>query len=110
MFGGMPGTCAHFKERIKSVDRLATKCSRMLGHDYTCRHNEVVNRIYLFFFYLRQRRVNFQKVINRLTIRYFNIVGFLPIKTSPYDYNSARATISLWPWFQEYVIVFSKML
>lgn len=48
MFGGMPGICAHCKERTKSVDHLATQCSRMLGHDYTRRHNEVVKCIHLF--------------------------------------------------------------
>lgn len=27
---------------VKTVDHLATKCDRMVGHDYTRRHNEVV--------------------------------------------------------------------
>jgi hypothetical protein len=31
----------------KSVDHLATKCDRMLGHDYMRRHNEVVKSIHL---------------------------------------------------------------
>jgi hypothetical protein len=48
MFGGMPGTCTHCKERIKSVDHLATQCRKMLVHDYTRRHNEVVKCIHLF--------------------------------------------------------------
>jgi hypothetical protein len=37
----------------------------------------------------------------RLTIRYFDTVGFLPTKTPPPDYSSARATVPLWPWFQD---------
>ena len=48
LFGGSPGICQHCKERPKTVDHLATQCSRMLGHDYTRRHNEVVKIIYLF--------------------------------------------------------------
>jgi len=47
MFGGDPGMCQHCKERTKSVDHLATQCSKMLGHDYTRRHNEVVKYIHL---------------------------------------------------------------
>ena len=47
MFGGDPGICQHCKERTKSVDHLATQCNRMLGYDYTRRHNEVVKCIHL---------------------------------------------------------------
>ncbi len=47
MFGGAPGLCPHCKERNKTVDHLATQCNRMLGHDYTRRHNEVVRCIHL---------------------------------------------------------------
>jgi hypothetical protein len=49
------------------------------------------------FFYLRQKR---KDLVNRLTIHYFNTVGFLPTKTPPPDYGSARATVPLWPWLQ----------
>ena len=48
LFGGAPGVCPHCKERTKSVDHLATQCSRMLGHDYKRRHNEVVKCLHLF--------------------------------------------------------------
>jgi hypothetical protein len=48
LFGGTPGKCPHCKERTKSVDHLATQCNRMLGTDYTRRHNEVVKCIHLF--------------------------------------------------------------
>ena len=43
LFGGAPGLCPHCKERPKTVDHLATQCNRMLGHDYTRRHNELYN-------------------------------------------------------------------
>ncbi|KAI5169957.1 hypothetical protein PAEPH01_1125 [Pancytospora epiphaga] len=46
MFGGETGTCPHCKKRSKTVDHFATQCDRMLYHDYTCRHNEVVRCIY----------------------------------------------------------------
>ncbi|KAI5170908.1 hypothetical protein PAEPH01_1544, partial [Pancytospora epiphaga] len=42
MFRGETGTCPHCKKRSKTVDHLATQCDRMLYHDYTRRHNEVV--------------------------------------------------------------------
>ena len=48
LFGGAPGICPHCKERPKTVDHLATQCNRMLGHDYTRRHNEVFKCIHLF--------------------------------------------------------------
>ena len=47
MFGGDPGICQHCKERTKSVDHLASQCNKMLGYDYTRRHNEVVKCIHL---------------------------------------------------------------
>jgi hypothetical protein len=47
MFGDKPGNCPHFKERIKTVDHLATQCERMLYHDYMRRHNEIVKCIHL---------------------------------------------------------------
>ena len=47
MFGGSPGLCQHCGEKTKSVDHLATQCNKMLGHDYTRRHNEVVKCIHL---------------------------------------------------------------
>ena len=37
----------HCKNVPKTVDHLATKCDRMLGHDYTRRDNEVVRCIHL---------------------------------------------------------------
>jgi hypothetical protein len=46
-FGENKGSCNHCKERMKSVDHLATQCSRMLYYDYTWRHNEVVRCIHL---------------------------------------------------------------
>ena len=48
MFGEKPGTCPHCKDRVKTVDHLATQCERMLYHDYMRRHNEVVRCIHLF--------------------------------------------------------------
>lgn len=47
LFGDSPGKCPHCKERIKTVDHLATQCDRMLYHDYMRRHNEVVRCIHL---------------------------------------------------------------
>ena len=47
MFGGENAKCPHCKERQKTVDHLATQCEKMLYHDYTRRHNEVVRCIHL---------------------------------------------------------------
>ncbi|KAI5170490.1 hypothetical protein PAEPH01_1476 [Pancytospora epiphaga] len=47
MFGGETETCPHCKKRSKTVDHLAMRCDRMLYHDYTRRHNEVVRCIHL---------------------------------------------------------------
>ncbi|KAF7684301.1 hypothetical protein TCON_0516 [Astathelohania contejeani] len=39
--------CQHCGKAKKSIDHLATDCDRMLGHDYTRRHNEVLRCIHL---------------------------------------------------------------
>ena len=46
-FGQNKGKCNHCKAAEKSVDHLATKCGRMLHHDYLHRHNEVLKCIHL---------------------------------------------------------------
>ncbi|KAI5169355.1 hypothetical protein PAEPH01_0644 [Pancytospora epiphaga] len=45
MFGGKQTKCPHCKERLKTVDHLATQCDRMMYHDYTQRNNKVVRCI-----------------------------------------------------------------
>jgi len=47
IFFGERVQCPHCRNAIKTVDHLATKCDRMLGHDYTRRHNEVLRCIHL---------------------------------------------------------------
>ncbi|KAI4293399.1 hypothetical protein PAPHI01_2673, partial [Pancytospora philotis] len=47
MFMGAGGLCPHCGEASKTVDHLATRCKRMLAHDYTRRHNEVVRSLHL---------------------------------------------------------------
>ncbi|TBU20829.1 reverse transcriptase, partial [Hamiltosporidium tvaerminnensis] len=42
VFWGADGVCQHCGKSGKTVDHLATRCEKMLGHDYTRRHNEVV--------------------------------------------------------------------
>ena len=47
IFFGEKVQCPHCRTALKTVDHLATKCDRMLGHDYTRRHNEVLRCIHL---------------------------------------------------------------
>ncbi|KAK1349735.1 hypothetical protein LUQ84_001383 [Hamiltosporidium tvaerminnensis] len=47
VFWGADGVCQHFGKSGKTVDHLATRCEKMLGHDYTRRHNEVVRCLHL---------------------------------------------------------------
>ncbi|TBU13199.1 reverse transcriptase [Hamiltosporidium tvaerminnensis] len=44
---GADGVCQHCGKSGKTVDHLATRCEKMLGHDYTRRHNEVVRCLHL---------------------------------------------------------------
>jgi hypothetical protein len=39
--------CQHFRTVKGTVDHLARRCDRVLAHDYTRRHNEVVRTIHL---------------------------------------------------------------
>ncbi|TBU12448.1 hypothetical protein CWI38_0753p0030, partial [Hamiltosporidium tvaerminnensis] len=48
VFWGADGVCQRFNKSGKTVDYLATRCEKMLGHDYTRRHNEVVRCLHLF--------------------------------------------------------------
>jgi hypothetical protein len=47
VFLGAEGLCPHCRIHKKTVDHLATRCDRMLGHDYMRRHNEVVRCLHL---------------------------------------------------------------
>lgn len=38
--------CPHCNSNRKTVDYMATKCEKMLGHDYMRRHNEIDSRVY----------------------------------------------------------------
>jgi hypothetical protein len=47
LFCGNIPICNHCKEARGTIDHLATRCDKMLSHDYTRRHNEVVRCIHL---------------------------------------------------------------
>ncbi|KAM0678086.1 hypothetical protein BDAP_001343 [Binucleata daphniae] len=47
IFLGVKSLCPHCRLTGKTVDHMATKCNRMLGHDYTRRHNEALRCIHL---------------------------------------------------------------
>ena len=47
IFCGVTAQCQHRKTQRKAVDHLATKCDRLLSHDYMRRHNEVVRSLHL---------------------------------------------------------------
>ncbi|KAM0678134.1 hypothetical protein BDAP_001394 [Binucleata daphniae] len=47
VFFGEKSLCPHCRITPKTVEHLATNCNRMLGHDYTIRHNEVLKCIHL---------------------------------------------------------------
>ena len=47
-FLGDKSKCPHCNSSVKTVDHLASRCDRLLGPDYTRRHNEVVRCIHLF--------------------------------------------------------------
>ncbi|TBU11007.1 hypothetical protein CWI38_1433p0030, partial [Hamiltosporidium tvaerminnensis] len=47
VFWGADGMCQHCGKSGKTVDHLSTRCEKMLSHDYTRRHNEVVRCLHL---------------------------------------------------------------
>ncbi|TBU10634.1 hypothetical protein CWI38_1636p0010, partial [Hamiltosporidium tvaerminnensis] len=47
VFWGADGMCQYCGKSGKTVDHLATRFEKMLGHDYTRRHNEVVRFLHL---------------------------------------------------------------
>ena len=47
MFLGEKRQCPNCNEASKTVDHLASKCVKILGTDYTRRHNEVVKCLHL---------------------------------------------------------------
>ena len=49
MFYGEQTKCVDCKTSPRTVEHLATRCNRMLYHDHTRRHNEVLRCIHLLF-------------------------------------------------------------
>ncbi|TBU15418.1 putative Dcp1-like decapping protein, partial [Hamiltosporidium tvaerminnensis] len=47
VFWGADGVCQHCGKSGKTVDHLVIRCDKMLGDDYTRRHNEVVRCLHL---------------------------------------------------------------
>ena len=47
LFMGAEGVCQHCGKAARTVDHLASRCEKMLAHDYTRRHNEVVRCLHL---------------------------------------------------------------
>ena len=69
-FGENKGKCNHCKTSEKSVDHLATKCGRMLHHDYLHRQNEVLKCIHMLL-------CNRYGIINRKKLRSHKVDKFL---------------------------------
>ena len=47
LFLGAAQQCHHCRQALKTVDHLATRCDRMLSHDYMRRHNEALRSLHL---------------------------------------------------------------
>ncbi|TBU11092.1 hypothetical protein CWI38_1390p0010, partial [Hamiltosporidium tvaerminnensis] len=47
VFWGADSMCQHCEKSGNTVDLLATRCEKMLGYDYTRRHNEMVRCLHL---------------------------------------------------------------
>ena len=64
------GRCQHCTKSTKSVDHLATGCDRMLAHDYTRRHNEVLKCLHLMacrtFGFSRNKKLKTHRVSSLL--------------------------------------------
>ncbi|KAI4290876.1 hypothetical protein PAPHI01_0150, partial [Pancytospora philotis] len=85
LFMGAGGTCPHCGKAAKTVDHLATRCDRMLAHDYTRRHNEVVRCIHLLlcnrYGLKSQRRIRLHSVQEVLSSRDIEIRVDTRVKT-----------------------------
>ncbi|TBU12256.1 hypothetical protein CWI38_0828p0010, partial [Hamiltosporidium tvaerminnensis] len=57
----------HCNQSRKKVDHLVTRCEKMLGHDYTRRHNELDRCIHLLL--LNKYKLKSSKRIRGHTIR-----------------------------------------
>ena len=67
--------CPHCRAATKTVDHLATKCDRMLDHDYMRRHNEVLRCIHLSLcnkyglkFFKKLRSLSVQEVVANMVV------------------------------------------
>ncbi|TBU05269.1 hypothetical protein CWI36_0653p0010, partial [Hamiltosporidium magnivora] len=67
VFWGADGVCQHCGKSGKTVDHLATRCEKMLGHDYTRRHNEVVRCLHLLL--LNRYKFKFSKRIRSHSVQ-----------------------------------------
>ncbi|TBU00226.1 hypothetical protein CWI37_1072p0010, partial [Hamiltosporidium tvaerminnensis] len=84
-FWGADGVCQHCGKSGKTVDHLATRCEKMLGHDYTRRHNEVVRCLHLLLLnrykFKSKKRIRSHSVQEILNNEYAEIRVDTRIKT-----------------------------
>ncbi|TBU06893.1 hypothetical protein CWI38_2489p0020 [Hamiltosporidium tvaerminnensis] len=85
VFWGADGVCQHCGKSGKTVDHLATRCEKMLGHDYTRRHNEVVRCLHLLLLnrykFKSSKRIGSHSVQEILDNEYAEIRLDIRIKT-----------------------------
>ena len=85
LFMGAEGKCPHCGKAAKTADHLAARCDRMLAHDYTRRHNEVVRCLHLLlcnrFGLKSSRRIRLHSVQEVLSSRDVEIRVDTRIKT-----------------------------
>ncbi|TBU12288.1 hypothetical protein CWI38_0816p0020 [Hamiltosporidium tvaerminnensis] len=85
VFGGEDGMSQHCNKSGKTVDHLATRCGKMLGHEYTRRHNEVVRCLHLLLLnrykFKSSKRIRSHSVQEILDNEYAKIRVYIRIKT-----------------------------
>ncbi|TBU07286.1 hypothetical protein CWI38_2422p0010, partial [Hamiltosporidium tvaerminnensis] len=85
VFLGADGVCQHYGKSGKTVDHLATRCEKMLGHDYTRWHNEVVRCLHLLLLnrykFKSSKRIRSHSVQEILDNEYAEIRVDIGIKT-----------------------------
>ncbi|TBU20095.1 hypothetical protein CWI38_0134p0100, partial [Hamiltosporidium tvaerminnensis] len=85
VFWGAEGMCQHCNQSRKTVNHLATRCEKMLGHEYTRRHNEVVRCIHLLLLnkykFKSSKRIRSHAVQKILDNEYAEIRVNIRIKT-----------------------------
>ena len=78
--------CSHCNQSKRKIDHMATRCKKMLGHNYIRRHNEIVKCLHLLLckkynIEISGKRLRTHSVQQIVANKFIKIRVYITIKT-----------------------------